>query len=145
MFIGGSPAGTAGGVKTTTFATALAGMRAVLKGRGDVRLLDRRLDPNTVRRAMVLILLAGSLLIVCVAILMISGAGEPLALTFEAVSAFGTVGLSTGITSSLSSIQKLVIIVLMFIGRIGPLAFALSLSRPRTELVRLPETDILTG
>jgi trk system potassium uptake protein len=145
MFIGGSPAGTAGGVKTTTFATAIVACRSILIGKSDITLFDRRLSVNTVRRAVVLILLALLLLTVALMILLLSGPGETLQLTFEAVSAFGTVGLSTGITSHLTTLQKIVIILLMFIGRVGPLAFVLSFARTRAGKIKFAETDLLTG
>ena len=145
MFIGGSPAGTAGGVKTTTFATAIAAVRAVIKGREDVTISDRRLERNTVRRALVLIIGAAGLLTVALVGLLLSGGGSPLQLSFEAVSAFGTVGLSTGITPNLTAVQKIIIILLMFIGRVGPMSFALSLARSRVEQIRFAETDLLTG
>lgn len=145
MFIGGSPAGTAGGVKTTTFVIALSVIRAVLKGSSDVVLFDRRLERSTIRRAPVLILMAMGLITFCVMILLLTGSGSPMQLSFEAVSAFGTVGLSTGITPHLTTVQKSVIILLMFIGRVGPLAFALSFARPKVAQVRLAETELLTG
>jgi trk system potassium uptake protein TrkH len=145
MFIGGSPSGTAGGIKTTTLVAGLASVRAVLLGRAEPVILDRRLSRDVTRRAMVLIVLSIGLLFVCLVLLTLAGEGDLLKLVFEAVSAFGTVGLSTGITFSLTSGQRIVIILLMFIGRLGPMTFALALAKPRVEHVRFPETDLLTG
>ena len=145
MFIGGSPSGTAGGIKTTTFVASLAAVRSVLLGRQDVRLLDRRLERNNVRRALVLVCLAMATLVFAQFLLLLTGGGEFLKLAFETVSAFGTVGLSTGITPELTSGQRIVIILVMLVGRLGPMAFGLALARPRVEMVKYPETDLLTG
>jgi trk system potassium uptake protein len=68
-----------------------------------------------------------------------------LAILFEVVSAFGTVGLSMGITGSLTAIGKWIIIIVMFVGKLGPLTLAFSLSRPDKEKIRYPKEDILTG
>lgn len=148
MIIGGSPSGTAGGIKTTTFVASIAAVKSVLAGRADTILFDRRLKGETVRRAMVLLLLA--VLTVGVGFfLMILTSGSTahnyLNLGFETVSAFGTVGLSTGITSELSTGQRIVIIFLMFIGRLGPMTFALALAKPKAEQIKFAETDLLTG
>ncbi|MCX6647716.1 MAG: TrkH family potassium uptake protein [bacterium] len=150
MFIGGSPSGTAGGIKTTTFAACIATVRAVFTGHSDVRLFDRRLEMGTARRS--LVLFAGASLLITIAILFMLFAEDPgqkkdfLSIGFEVFSAFGTVGLSTGITSHLTAGQKIVIILMMFIGRLGPMTFALALSsRPQADQVRYPETDLLTG
>jgi trk system potassium uptake protein TrkH len=120
-------------------------VRAVLLGRAEPVILDRRLSRDVTRRALVLIVLSIGLLFVCLVLLTLAGEGDLLKLVFEAVSAFGTVGLSTGITFSLTSGQRIVIILLMFIGRLGPMTFALALAKPRVEHVRFPETDLLTG
>lgn len=145
MFIGGSPSGTAGGIKTTTFVASLAAVRAVLMGRAEPVLLDKRLVSDVTRRAMVLIVLAFGVIFIASILIALTGGGDFMELMFETVSAFGTVGLSTGITSSMSTGQKIVIIFLMFIGRLGPMTFALALAKPRVEQVKFPETDLLTG
>jgi len=145
MFIGGSPSGTAGGIKTTTFVASIAAILSVLRGQTEVNLLDRRLERNNVRRALVLVVLAAIILSAGLFFLLIFGSGDLLKLLFELVSAFGTVGLSTGITSSLTTGQRIVIILTMFLGRLGPMTFALALARPRAQQVRFPETNLLTG
>ncbi len=145
MIIGGSPSGTAGGIKTTTFVAGLAAIRSVLKGTADTNILDRRLARGTVKRALVLILLAMLTIGLGIFTMFLTGGGDMMKLCFETVSAFGTVGLSTGITSDLTTGQRIVIIFMMFIGRLGPMTFALALARPRAELVKYPETDLLTG
>lgn len=150
MIIGGSPSGTAGGIKTTTFVASLAALRAVMTGRSDTRLFDRRLEHGTSRRALVLLVVAA--LVIAIGVLLMLLTARPgqesdfLQLGFETVSAFGTVGLSTGITSELTVGQRIVIILLMFVGRLGPMTFALALSaRRQTDQVQYPETDLLTG
>ncbi len=145
MFIGGSPSGTAGGIKTTTFVVSIAAIWSVLNQRTEVNLLGRRLERNNVRRALVLVVLAAIILSVGLLFLLIFGSGNLMELLLELVSAFGTVGLSTGITSSLTAGQRIVIILTMFVGRLGPMTFALALARPRAEQVRFPETNLLTG
>jgi trk system potassium uptake protein TrkH len=145
MFIGGSPSGTAGGIKTTSFAIGLAAIRAVLTGRSEVNILDRRVARDTVRRALVLHLLAAITVGFGLILLLMTGTGDFFKLGFEAVSAFGTVGLSMGITPVLTVGQKIVIILLMFIGRLGPMTFALALAKPRHEMIKFPETFLLTG
>ena len=145
MFIGGSPSGTAGGVKTTTFAVCIAAIGSVLRGHEDVVLFDRRVERNTVRRALVLMVLCSGTLFLALVLLAIAGTGEILRLTFELFSAFGTVGLSTGITSQLSVGQRLVIIGMMYIGRLGPLSFVLALSNPKVVHIKQAQTGLLTG
>jgi len=148
MIIGGSPSGTAGGIKTTTIAAGFAAIRAVLAGTADTKLMDRRLSKATTRKALVLILLAAVTLSVGLFFMLLTSGDENvnlLQLGFETVSAFGTVGLTTGITSDLTAGQKIVVIFLMFIGRLGPMTFALAIASPKSDQVRLPETELLTG
>lgn len=129
MFVGGSPGGTAGGIKTNTLAVLLATMRAELRGR-DPELFGRAIDPRTIRRAVAVASL--SALFVAMALLVLT-ALEPgrsfLALAFETVSAFGTVGLSVGLTPELGTAAKLVITATMFVGRVGPLTIAYAVGR----------------
>ncbi len=145
MFIGGSPSGTAGGIKTTTFVASFAAVRAVLMGRGDAVLLDRRLERGTLQRALVLVVLAICTVFLGTILLHLTGGGDFMQIGFEAMSAFGTVGLSTGVTPDLTTGQRIVIIFVMFIGRLGPMTFALALAKPRVEQVKFPETTLLTG
>jgi len=153
MIIGGSPSGTAGGIKTTTFVASLAAIRSVLVGQTDTKILDRRLARDVAKRALVLVVLAVLIIAIAVICLLLTGWESSiegkldyfLQLSFEAVSAFGTVGLSTGITPDLTAGQRIVIIFLMLIGRLGPMTFAVALASPRVEQVKFPETNLLTG
>lgn len=146
MFIGGSPGGTAGGIKTTTFAVVAKSAVTFLTGRVSVDLEGRQVSRASRFRAAGLAFLGIMLLVMAVTFLT-SLSDIPLRdALFEAASAFGTVGLSTGVTAGLTSAQKVIIILLMFIGRIGPVSLALSLGfREKGELATRPEVDILTG
>jgi Trk-type K+ transport system membrane component len=147
MAIGGNPGGTAGGIKTTTFAIIVLEMRRILTGQRDLQLWDRRASREAVERS--LATLALCLIWVGVASFLV-GKYNPLAASadviFECISAFGTVGLTRGLTMSLSDPSKLVITLTMFAGRIGILTFALSLIGPKKpSRVRLPETRVPLG
>jgi trk system potassium uptake protein TrkH len=148
MFIGSSPGSTGGGIKTTTFAILFQSVKATLKGHDHVEFFDRRVPNLIVVRAIAIIVI--SLIIVSFFILLMMRL-EPehdfLALFFEVVSAFATVGLSLGITPYLSIAGKFSMIILMFIGRVGPLTLALAIGQKRKEdgKVEYPEGRIMIG
>jgi trk system potassium uptake protein TrkH len=145
MFIGASPGSTGGGIKTTTAAALTSGLRAELTGRPP-HLLDRRLPDLVIRKAIGIAVLSMTLLACGVVILLLFEPHPPLELTFEVVSAFSTTGLSTGVTPKLSTAGKLVIIFMMFAGRVGPLTLALALaSRIKPMAAELPEERVLVG
>jgi trk system potassium uptake protein TrkH len=140
MFIGGSPGSTAGGIKTTTFATILATLRGELGGQ-EPRLGRRALAPEVFRRATAVAAISIGIVLVSVTLLSITEQHDFIKLLFECCSAFGTVGLSTGITGMLTIGGKLVIVLTMFVGRCGPLTIALAVasaeaSRPHYRLAR---------
>ena len=149
--IGASPGGTGGGVKTTTVAVVLAFVWNILVGSDQTRVGARGIRERTVHKAIVIFML--SLLVVLVGTFMLTLLdGERfsgLALLFDATSAFGTVGLSTGITPALSAGSKSTLIAIMLAGRVGVLATMLSLLAPTTaehdRLIHLAETDIVVG
>lgn len=149
MFIGGSPGSTAGGIKTVTVCILLLSIIMVSKGRGEVTIFHRRISHNAVMRAQATIVIA--LLIVIVAtIMLLFGTYSPfLDVAFEVVSAFGTVGLSVGVTATLSLYGKIIMIILMFFGRIGvlsmTLAFTERLNKPYKNKIKYPEEKILVG
>lgn len=126
MFVGASPGGTGGGLKVTTFAVLFVTLRAELRGAQEPHLLDRRLPAGTVRRAISVAFVSVIVVTFSVLALLLSERADAMRLAFEAVSAFGTVGLSAGHTQELSSVGKLIIIVTMLIGRVGPLTVALA-------------------
>lgn len=154
MFIGGAPGSMAGGIKTVTFVVLLLTTWSGLRRRDEVQFWNRRLSPKTSFVATMIALLAGACVVLGVGLLMLFEDGQPasqtpqrwLAMVFEAVSAFGTVGLSTGITPLLTAGGKLVIILLMFTGRIAPLVLAVYLARPANPLlVRQPREELALG
>ena len=149
MFIGGSPASCAGGIKTTAFAISWAELRARVRGETEVRLLDRRIPKETLWRVSLLLRLALLWNIVGVLLLLITEGALPGIgmhdVLFEQISAFGTVGLSTGITGKLSASGKLWIIATMFVGRLGPLTLAMWFFTPKPGHVQYPEGKVMIG
>ncbi len=146
MFIGASPGSTGGGIKTTTAGTMLLALDAEMKGRPEVVVLERTIPPVTVLRAFLITAISGALVAVCTFILVVIEDFPLMNLLFEVVSAFATVGLSTGITAAMSPAGQLVLIFLMYIGRIGPLTWALSIrSTPGAGHVRYPATRLMVG
>jgi trk system potassium uptake protein len=120
MFIGGSPASAAGGIKTTTIAVLVATLIAELRGR-EARLYGRTIAPDTLRRAVAVASLSLTVVVLLVVGLTLTERQPFLVLAFEAVSAFATVGFSAGLTPLLSDAGKLLIMLGMFVGRVGPL------------------------
>lgn len=154
MFIGGSPASTAGGIKTTTTLVLILTVLAMLRGKNRTQLRHRTIPDEVVREAIVIATLSILMIVFVFCILLVSEhIVYPLryvsmadALLFESVSAFGTVGLSTGITPMLSPIGKLCIIALMFLGRVGPVTLSLVVARRQGgDTLHYPEEDIIVG
>jgi trk system potassium uptake protein len=146
MFIGGGSAGTAGGIKVTTFTLLFIAILAEVRGEPTVDAFGRELPPAVLRQALSVALLGVALVVSgTLALLALSGLDLDRVL-FEAVSAFATVGLSTGITASLPGSAQYVLIGLMFAGRIGPITLASALAlRERRKLYRLPEERPIVG
>jgi trk system potassium uptake protein TrkH len=140
MFIGGGPAGTAGGIKVTTFAVLFFIMMTELRGEGSVNIFGKRLSRAVHRQAITVVLIAVAAVVGGAAVLMtLSGEDLGRAL-FESVSAFGTVGLSTGITAQLTTPAQLILIALMFLGRLGPLTLGSAIAlRQRHILYDFPK------
>jgi len=147
MFIGASPGSTGGGIKTTTFVAVLATVRSVFRRRDDVEIEERRLPPEVPAKALAITLLALAVVLTA-AVILLAAEDAPLRdVLFETVSAFGTVGLSTGLTSELSPVGRILISALMYTGRVGPLTLVVALSRKRTVSKdwHLPEARIIVG
>lgn len=146
MFVGGSPGSTAGGIKTTTFVVLLVYVNANLRQKQYCNIFKRRLDESSIRKASAVLCI--NLFLVVTAVLIIISV-QPLELTdaiFEVVSAMGTVGMSTGITRELVSVSKIVLIFLMYSGRIGSMTFALSLRGHKVDApVKEPIEQIMIG
>lgn len=147
MFIGASPSSVGGGIRTTTFAIAILFIYSVIRGRKHVYIFGRELHQEDVRKSLAVTLVAGFLSISAIVILMQTETASLISVIFEVFSAFGTSGLSVGLTPDLSTPGKLIIIVLMFIGRVGIMYSMLSLrnkNQPKNA-IRLPKEKIITG
>jgi trk system potassium uptake protein TrkH len=152
MFIGGSPGSTAGGIKTTTFGIIVASIWGTLKGRADVMIFHRRIPQEVVTKSFVLAALAWGLVTGLTMVLSYSESQEFLRILFEVASAAGTVGLSTGdggglsFSALFSEFGKFIIIVTMFLGRLGPLLLGLFAVRTHEELrYRYAEARVVIG
>jgi trk system potassium uptake protein len=146
MFIGGGSAGTAGGIKVTTFALLAFVIVAEVRGEPTVHVLDRKLTAPVQRQAVTVVLLGvGAVVLGTITLLTITGMDLDDVL-FEVVSAFGTVGLSTGITADIPDLGLLVLVALMFLGRLGPITLATALAlRSRGRRYELPEERPIVG
>lgn len=140
MFIGGGSGGTAGGIKVTTFAVLLFVIIAEVRGDRSVSAFDRQISPRVQRQALSIALI-GVALVMVPTLILLSGTGFELnVLLFEVTSAFATVGLSTGITAQLPEWGQLILVVLMYLGRIGSITLVSALaSRHRDRRYQLPE------
>lgn len=129
MFIGASPASTGGGIKTTTFGALVVAVVSTIRGKEDPLIFNKQLPVEILRRSLSIAMISLALVFTVAFTLMITEGGTLINMLFEATSAFGTVGLSTGVTTQLSSIGRVVIIVTMFAGRVGPLTLVFALAR----------------
>ena len=147
MFIGGSPGSTAGGIKTTTIGILIVTIVCVIQGREDAEVFKRRFSKDLVYKAFTLIFIGLSLVIVVTMLLSYTEKGASfISLFYETVSAFGTAGLTLGLTSELSNIGKVLIIFMMYLGRVGPLTVVLSITKKRKNSgIKYPEGKILIG
>ncbi len=155
MFIGGAPGSCAGGIKVTTFRLIWAFIVAELKGRHQVVIGKYAVDKDSMNKAIILVFFSLTLIIASMLILDITEGGDIphiqargqfIEIAFEVVSAFGTVGLSTGLTAKLSTAGKIIIIVLMFVGRLGPLLLLSALRSLQTAILYSnPEESIAIG
>lgn len=149
MFIGGSPGSTAGGIKTATFGVIIFAVYMEIIGKEDVEVGNRRISSETVSRALAILMIALTIVSFVTIILSLT---EPdfsfLDVLFETVSAFGTVGLSTGMTGGLSTVGKIIVSITMFLGRLGPITVATAIAERHTRkksLIRYPEGKIIVG
>ncbi|MGN0405035.1 MAG: TrkH family potassium uptake protein [Bariatricus sp.] len=149
MFIGGSPGGTAGGVKTTTIAMLILCCAAVLQNKKDVECFGRRILADNIRTGICVVILAFvSLLAGTTLLTVFEGDAEFIRILYETTSAIGTVGLSADLTAKLCTASKFVIMVMMYIGRLGPITFALAFGtgrKSKNHIRQLPVQGILIG
>ncbi|WP_035054214.1 TrkH family potassium uptake protein [Carnobacterium pleistocenium] len=146
MFIGAGSASTGSGIKLSTFIILLLTTGTSLRGGEEVSLFGRRIRNSAVFRALTLTIVSFLLVFVAIFILSITENGPFINIVFEVVSAFGTVGLSAGLTPELSVIGRFVIMFVMFIGRIGPITIvSILIARKETSLIRYPQEDVFIG
>jgi len=146
MFIGGSPGSTAGGIKTTTFGAIIITVWSIIRGRSDAVIFKKTIPSFIIYKSLSIIIIALVLISVITMILTITEKADFMSVIFEVFSAFGTVGLSLGLTPELSPAGKILIILTMFSGRVGPLTLALAFSVRRKKVtIKYPEEKILVG
>jgi len=155
MFIGASPGSCGGGIRTTTFALLGGLLWNRLKGKTQVHLFRRTVPEEVVSRAVILFALAGGLILVLTTlVLMVESGNQPflkakgglMEILFEVVSAFGTVGLSIGITPHLEPVSKFLIIITMYLGRVGILSLGYSIAKKEERYpVSYGEEGVMTG
>jgi trk system potassium uptake protein TrkH len=153
MFVGAAPGGTGGGIKVTTLGITVAALWATVRGARDPVIFRRRLPPDLVAQAFFISLIAFFAVNGVAALVLVAEGAQFLPVLFETVSAAGTVGLSTGeaatdlsLSGTFGPVGKLLIIVTMYMGRIGPLTLAIAVARGRTPpRVRHPEGRVLVG
>jgi trk system potassium uptake protein TrkH len=146
MFIGASPGSTGGGIKTTTFIALLLAVLSVIRGRDDVEVFERRIPKGVVGRALAVSMISLTMVVLITIVLSAMQKFEFLEVLFETTSAFGTVGLSTGITPRLALPGKILIMLTMFSGRLGPLTVATAIAQKQHIVqVRYPEEKVMVG
>ena len=148
MFIGAAPGSTAGGIKVTTFGIILFAVISQIRGSDETIIFKRKVASTIVIKAMAIVILSISLVFIVTTVIL-AVEGKPFVdVLFEVTSAFGTVGLSTGITPSLHSTSKILLILTMFLGRVGPVSFAIALSlksNKKDSAITYPEGKIVVG
>ncbi len=146
MFIGGSPASTAGGIKTTTFGVLLLTVWSTVRGHEETIIYKKTIPTTIIYKALAILSISLILISIITIVLTITEEAEFIAVIFEVFSAFGTVGLSLGLTPNLTIFGKILLIIMMYIGRVGPLTLTLAFSiRAKKAKIRYPEEKILVG
>ena len=147
MFIGGSPVGTAGGIKTVTFAVLIASAIASIRNKEDTDLFGRRLTKQAVSKAVAVTCMSFIIMFASTVLLSAVTDANALDIVYETVSATATVGLTRNLTASLDSIGKLIIIITMYLGRVGPITLAVAFKRSKDNqnIVRNPIEEISVG
>jgi trk system potassium uptake protein TrkH len=154
MFIGASPGSCGGGIKTSTFASLVVLGLSRLRGQERPQIFHRTISAASVGKAMGVVLISTIVIVLANMAMLVVELGEMphsmsrgkfLELLFEVISAFGTVGLSTGVTAGLSMASKLVLSMVMFVGRLGPLVIAVAVSRETAPGYYYAEEEIMSG
>ncbi len=146
MFIGGAPASMAGGVGVTTVAVVLVTLRSIVRGHNDIRVLQRTLPTETIYKAVAILTISTGLVVGTTMVMMLIDQGTLFPVAFEVVSAFSNTGYSLGITSDFGTMGRLLLVFIMFWGRLGPLTLVVALAqRHRHSLIHYPEEKIIIG
>jgi trk system potassium uptake protein TrkH len=147
MLVGGSPVGTAGGLKTVTIAVLLCSAFATVRNKSEATLFGRRISSDSIRRAVAVVITFGGIALVSTTLLAAATGANLLDVVYESVSAIATVGLSRGFTGSLNTWGKLIVIVTMYLGRVGPISLAVALGSDNESqnVISEPEEDISIG
>ena len=146
MFIGGSPAGTAGGVKTVTVTLLLASVLANIRGEKEVSIMHRKITDTIIRRCVAIIIFSLTVLFVLTGLLLAIEPYDFLDTLYEMTSAIATVGLSRGMTATLGTAGKLIVALAMYLGRIGPITLALAFnSNKSSSALSYPEGKVIIG
>ena len=147
MFIGGSPVGTAGGIKTVTIAVLAVSALATIQNKNEVTLFDRNISKQAVNKAVAVTAMSFGILFVSAVLLSAVTPADALDVLYETVSATATVGLTRDLTPQLNSVGKAVIIGTMYLGRVGPISLALALnsSKKKTNIIKNPTEEISVG
>lgn len=146
MFIGASPGSTGGGLKTTTFGVLFYYTAGMIRGQKDINISNRRISWQILNRSIAILVISIIYVIIVIMSILLIEENSFVEIIFEVISAFGTVGLSMGLTSSLSEYSRLIIILTMLVGRAGPLTFALAIGEKyKKSNLRYPKENILVG
>lgn len=147
MFIGGSPVGTAGGVKTVTIAVLAVSALATIQNKHEVTLFDRHISKQAVKKSVAVIAMSFGIMFISTLLLSAVSSADALDILYETVSATATVGLTRNLTPQLGSMGKILIIGTMYLGRVGPISLALALnsSRKKTNIITHPTEEISVG
>ena len=147
MFIGGSPVGTAGGIKTVTFTVLAVSALATIQNKNEVSLFHRNISKQAVNKAVAVTAMSFGILFISTLLLSAVTDADALDILYETVSATATVGLTRNLTASLTGAGKAIIIATMYLGRVGPISLALALnsSKKKTNIIKNPTEDISVG
>ncbi|MEW9670254.1 TrkH family potassium uptake protein [Ammoniphilus sp. 3BR4] len=146
MFIGASPSSVGGGIRTTTFVVIMLTIATYMRGRSEIKIFRRELHPEDINKAIIVFIFATNIVIVSIFFMMVAEKFSMVQIIFEITSAFGTCGASMGITPNLSPFSKILLMILMFIGRVGIIPFLLLLKRDDKKTgYHYPKERIIVG
>ena len=147
MFIGGSPVGTAGGIKTVTFAVLAVSALATIQNKQEVSLFNRNISKQSVNKAVAVAMMSFAIMFISTILLSAVTDADVLDIFYETVSATATVGLTRDLTPSLNGEGKAIIIATMYLGRVGPISLALALNshKKKQNIIKNPTEDISVG